>query len=175
MKKEMTFAGPLKLRVWLSSTTPDADLFITIRAFDPHGKEATFLTAIEPKSPVSQGWLRASHRKTDAKLSTEWLPAHTHDEEQMLKPGEIVQLDIPVWPASLALPAGHQLEVIVAGKDFERLLPEGAPKGALRGSGLTLHKDPLDRPAARFAGTYTLHSGNGRENYLLLPVLPEEG
>ena len=74
MKKEMTFAGPLKLRVWLSSTTPDADLFITIRAFDPQGKEATFLTAIEPKSPVSQGWLRASHRKTDAKLSTEWLP-----------------------------------------------------------------------------------------------------
>ena len=172
MKKEMVFAGPLKLRLWLSSTTPDADLFITIRAFDPQGKEATFVTAIEPRSPVSQGWLRASHRKTDPKLSTEWLPAHTHDEEQMLEPGEIVPLDIPVWPASLALPAGHQLEVIVAGRDFERPLPEGSPKGALRGSGLTLHKDAIDRPPARFAGTYTLHSGAGRESFLLLPVLP---
>ncbi|MFM9966818.1 MAG: CocE/NonD family hydrolase [Burkholderiales bacterium] len=172
MENEMVFAGPIVLRVWLSSTTADADLFVTVRAFDPQGKEATFLTAIEPKSPVSQGWLRASHRKTDAKKSTQWLPAHTHDEEQLLNPGEIAQLDVPVWPASLALPKGHVLEVIVAGKDFERPLPPGAPPHALRGSGLTLHKDPIDRPAARFAGTYTLHSGNGRECYLLLPVLP---
>ena len=171
LDRELVFAGPLKLRLWISSTTPDADFFITLRSYDPQGNEATFVTAIEPKSPVSQGWLRASHRKTDAKLSTEWLPSHTHDVEQLLKPGEVVQLDIPVWPASLALPAGHCLELIVAGKDFERPLPEGAPKGALRGSGLYLHKDPVDRPPERFAGTYTLHSGNGRECYLLLPVV----
>jgi uncharacterized protein len=171
MEKEIVFAGPLKLRLWISSTTRDADLFITVRSFDPQGNEATFLTAIEPKSPVSQGWLRVSHRKTDPKLSTEWLPAHTHDEEQMLKADEVVQVDIPVWPASLALPAGHCLELIVAGKDFERPLQSSSPKGALRGSGLTLHKDLIDRPAERFAGTYTLHSGDGRECYLLLPVI----
>lgn len=171
MEKEMVFAGPLKLRLWISSTTPDADLFVTVRAYDAQGREATFLTAIEPKSPVSQGWLRVSHRKVDTQLSTEWLPVHTHDEEQMPKSGEVVQVDVPVWPASLALPPGHTLELIVAGKDFERPLPEGAPKGALRGSGLTLHKDPVDRPPERFAGTYTLHTGNGRECYLLLPVI----
>jgi predicted acyl esterase len=172
LKRDMVFAGPLKLRLWVSSTTPDADLFITVRAFDPQGKEVTFLSSMEPKSFVSQGWLRVSHRKTDPKRSTEYLPVHTHDEEQMLKSGEVVQVDIPVWPASLELPAGHRLELIVSGKDCERPVDPAAPKGATRGSGLYTHRDPADRPAARFAGTYTLHSGEGRENYLLVPVIP---
>ena len=90
----------------------------------------------------------------------------------MLKPGEIVQVDIPVWPASASLPAGYALELVIAGCDFERPLPPDAPKTATRGSGLYTHKDPIDRPAARFAGTYTLHAGGGRESYLLVPVLP---
>lgn len=171
LDKTLVFAGPLKLRLWVSSTTPDADLFITVRAFDPDGREVTFLSAMEPRSPVSQGWLRVSHRKTDAQRSTEYLPVHPHDEEQMLEPGEVVQVDIPVWPASLELPAGYTLELIVAGRDFERPEEPGAPGTPTRGSGLYLHRDPVDRPAARFAGTCTLHAGQGREPYLLLPAI----
>jgi uncharacterized protein len=172
LAKSLSFAGPMKLRLWMSSTTPDADLFITLRAYDPQGKEVVFYTSTEPRSPVSQGWLRVSHRKTDPQKSTEWLPAHTHDEERMLKPGEMVQVDIPVWPASLELPAGSRLELVIAGRDFERPDEPGAPKLATRGSGLYLHRDPVDRLAERFAGTYTLHAGEGRETYLLLPEIP---
>ncbi|MCC6473425.1 MAG: CocE/NonD family hydrolase [Burkholderiales bacterium] len=172
LARELTFAGPSALRLWVSSTTPDADLFVTLRAYDPQGREVVFHTSTEPRSPVSQGWLRVSHRKTDPRRSTEWLPVHTHDEEQMLEPGEVVQVDIPIWPASLRLPIGSRLELLVAGRDFERPEEPGAPKGATRGSGLYLHRDPADRPPARFAGAYTLHAGPGREPHLLLPVIP---
>src|SRR5258708_12558218 len=84
------------------------DLFATLRAFDPKGKEITFLSAVEPRAPVSQGWLRVSQRKLDAKRSSEWQPWHTHDEAQKLKPGEIYEVDVEIWPASLALPPGSR-------------------------------------------------------------------
>jgi predicted acyl esterase len=171
--KATTFAGPLKVRLWVSSTTSDMDLFITLRAYDAKGGEVAFLSSMEPNSPVSQGWLRVSHRKTDPARSTEYLPVHTHDEEQMLKPGEVVAVDIPVWPASMEVPAGYTLELLVAGRDFEREgeLP-GRPKVATKGSGLYTHRHPADRPAQRFNGTYTLHAAEGKESYLLLPVIP---
>ena len=143
------------------------DIFATLRAFDSQGSELTFFSATEPKAPVSQGWLRVSQRKLDLERSTEYRPYHTHDETQKLKPGEIVPVDVEIWPASLALPAGSRLTLTLQGKDFER--PDAT--GEQKGSGWFLHNDPLDRPAASFAGINTLHTGGDRESYLLLPVI----
>lgn len=168
LERDLELCGPIKTRLWVSSSTDDMDVFATLRAFDPQGREATFFSATEPKCPVSQGWLRASHRKLDSARSTEYLPVHTHDEEQPLAPGEAVALDIPIWPASLALPAGYRLQLLLQGKDFERA---GEP-GVQKGSGWFLHNDPVDRPPARFAGINTVHTGAGRESYLLLPLVP---
>lgn len=165
----LSFAGPIKLHVWVSSSTEDMDLFVTLRCFDADGKEATFYSATEARCPVTQGWMRVSHRKTDPVLSTEYLPVHPHDEEQLIKPGEIVAVDIPVWPASLALPAGHTLEVLIEGHDFAR---PGAT-GIAKGSGFFLHAEPRDRPAARFSGTNSIHTGGQYDSYLLLPVIDE--
>jgi predicted acyl esterase len=163
----LEFAGPIKAKLWVSSSTDDMDLFATLRAFDPDGKEVTFFSAVEPRAPVSQGWLRVSQRKLDARRSTEWQPWHAHDEAQKLEPGEIVEVDLEIWPASLALPAGYRLALTLQGKDFERPGETGAQKG----SGWFLHDDPRDRPASIFSGTHTLHSGGGRASYLLLPLL----
>ena len=69
-------------------------------------KEVVFQGAIDPHTPVAQGWLRASHRKLDKKLSLPYRPYHTHDEKQPLKPGEVVELDIEIWPTSIVVPAG---------------------------------------------------------------------
>jgi predicted acyl esterase len=116
---------------------------------------------------VSQGWLRVSHRKLDSQRSTEWQPWHSHDELQKLEPGAAYEVDLEIWPASLALPRGHRLALTLQGKDFER----SGESGAQRGSGWFLHDDPRDRPPASFAGTHSVHSGGERGSYLLLPVL----
>ncbi len=167
LERELEFAGPIKAKLWVSSSTDDMDLFATLRAFNSQGHEVTFLSAVEPKAPVSQGWLRVSQRKLDAKRSSEWQPWHAHDQAQKLKPGEIYEVDVEIWPASLALQAGHRLALTLQGKDFER----PGESGLQRGSGWFLHDDPRDRPPSSFGGTHTVYSGAGRGSYLLLPAI----
>jgi uncharacterized protein len=159
-------AGPVTLRLWVASDTSDMDVFATLRAFRPHGTEVTFLSAVEPKSPVSQGWLRVSLRKLDDAQSTDWRPVHTHDEAQPLTPTQAYAADIEIWPASLSLPAGCRLALTIQGKDFER--PE--EPGPFKGSGFFTHESAIDRPSAIFGGTHTIHTGGAMASYLTLPV-----
>ena len=166
LDRPLEFAGPIKAKVFVSSSTNDMDLFATLRAFDPRGKEVTFFSAVEPRAPVSQGWLRVSQRRLDAARSTEWQPWHPHDESQKLNPGEIVEVDLEIWPASAALPAGYRLALTLQGIDFER----PGETGPQRGSGWFLHDDPRDRPPSSFAGMHAVYSGGEHASYLLLPL-----
>ena len=47
-------------------------------------------------------------------------------------------------------------------------------KNEFTGTGPFLHDDPRDRPVAIYGGKTTLHLGGGRENFLLLPIIPEK-
>ena len=173
---ETEITGPLAARLFVSSSTADADLFLVFRVFSSDMREVVFTGAIDPHTPVAQGWLRASHRKLDPRLSTEYRPYHTHDEPQPLEAGEVVQLDIEIWPTSIVVPAGHRLALSVRGRDYEWQKSTGARlsnfKNELRGCGPFLHDDPRDRPAAVFGGRNTLHAGPGRESYVLVPLVP---
>ncbi|WP_439534788.1 CocE/NonD family hydrolase, partial [Polymorphobacter sp.] len=140
--------GPLALRLHVSSSTVDADLFAVVRVYTPDMREMVFQGAIDPHTPIAQGWLRASHRKLDPALSQPWRPYHSHDELQPLSPGEIVTLDIEIWPTSIVVPAGHRLAMTVRGKDYDYGHSGGKQsnfKNELRGCGPFLHNDPRDR------------------------------
>jgi predicted acyl esterase len=176
LEKETEITGPLAARLVVSSSTDDADLFLVFRVFTPDLREITFQGAIDPHTPIAQGWLRASHRKLDLKLSTPWRPYHTHDEIQKLIPGKAETLDIELWPTSIVVPAGHRLALTVRGRDYEWQKNTGARlsnfKNELRGCGPFLHDDPRDRPAARFGGQTTLHLSAANPSYLLIPEVP---
>ena len=58
-----------------------------LRVFTGDLKEVVFQGAIDPHTPIAQGWLRASHRKLDKKLSLPYRPYHTHDKKQPLTKG----------------------------------------------------------------------------------------
>src|SRR6266513_3506082 len=173
---ETEITGPLAARLFVSSSTRDADLFLVFRVFSPDMREVVFMGAIDPHTPVAQGWLRASHRKLDAKLSTEYRPYHTHDELQPLEDEEVAQLDVEIWPTSIVVPPGLRLALSVRGKDYVWQKSTGARlsnfKNELRGCGPFLHDDPRDRPAVLFGGRNTLHAGPGRESYILVPAVP---
>ena len=166
--QDLEIVGPVKAKLFVSSSTPDMDIFATVCAFDPDGNEMTFIAAPEPKSPVTQGWLRVSQRKLDPFRTTEYLPFYPHDERQPLNPGEIYEVDLEIWPMGLALPKGSRLALTIQGKDFER----AGATGPLRGVAWFTHDDPTDRPPELFAGTNTLHTGDQHQSYLLLPTLP---
>ena len=168
--------GPVAARLYVSSSSTDADLFLVLRVFAPGGEEITFPGAIDPHTPVAQGWLRMSHRKLDPVLSTTYRPYHPHDEIQPLTPDAVYQADVEIWPTSLVIPAGYQVALTVRGRDYERHHP-GAPrlgsfKNEMTGCGPFLHDDPADRPPELVSSTQTLWTGGTRAAYLLLPVIP---
>lgn len=167
--------GPSALKLFASSSTTDADFFIVLRVFDPSGKELVFQGALDPHTPIGQGWLRASHRKLDPKLSLPYRPYHTHDEKQPLAPGEMVELDIEIWPTCIVVPAGWRIALTVRGKDYEW---DGAAatlsnmKNPMKGCGPFEHDDPTDRPPEIFAGKVTLHFGPHEKAAVLVPIIP---
>jgi len=68
------------------------------------------------------GMLRASHRKTDPDKSTEYLPFHPHKEAEYPEKGEIVELNIGIWPSGIVFEKGEGLRVNISGRDMR--LPE---------------------------------------------------
>jgi predicted acyl esterase len=176
LSRETEITGPSALKLFASSSTSDADFFIVLRVFTGDLKEIVFQGAIDPNTPIAQGWLRASHRKLDKKLSKPYRPYHTHDEKQPLKKNHPVELDIEIWPTSIVVPPGYRIGVTVRGKDYEYGGASGGKlsnfKNELKGCGPFLHDDPRDRPPAIFSGTTSLHFGRGKAPYLLLPIIP---
>lgn len=171
--EETEFTGPLSAKLSVSSTTADADLFLIFRVFDPDGMEVTFQGALDPHTPVAHGWLRASHRKLDVELTLPFRPFHTHDEVQPLIPGEVVELDIEIWPTSIVVPAGWTIALTVQGKDYQYSdQVQRVGWFTMTGVGPFKHDDPSDRPAELFDGKVSIHLGGGRQNYVLVPVIP---
>jgi predicted acyl esterase len=172
-KKQTEITGPSALKLFVSSATSDADIFAVLRVFDPQGKEVLFQGALDPKTPVGQGWLRASHRKVDAKLSLPYRPWHTHDEIRKLAPGKAEELDVEIWPTCIVVPAGWRIALSIRGRDYEHddaAATLSNMKHPMKGCGPFTHDDESDRPPAVFGGRVSLHLD--RKPYLLLPVIP---
>jgi len=177
---ETELTGPVATKLWLSSTTEDTDVFAVLRAFGPDGGEVVFQGALDPHTPIGQGWLRASHRALDPELSTPERPYHPHDRVEPLSPGDVYELDVEIWPTSVVLPAGYRIGLSIRGTDYRYEGPGGGArlgsfKNEMTGCGPFLHDDPDDRPPERFAGTTTLHAGPDRPAHVLLPIIPTEG
>ena len=175
LNTEMEITGPVAAKLFVSSSTRDADLFLILRVFAPDRSEVIFQGAQDPHTPIAQGWLRASHRKLDAKRSLPYRPFHIHDEAQPLTPGESVELDIEIWPTCIVVPKGYSVALTIRGKDYEY---GGTPVVAphvpypLRGVGPFIHADPHNRPPEVFDGTNTLHFNRDRQPWIMLPIVP---
>lgn len=157
--RDTELSGHMKLRLWVSTTEgDDMDLLIAVRKFDAQGKEVPFaFFAVYDDGPVALGWLRASHRELDPVRATEYQPWLQHKRELPLTPGEIVPVDIEIWPSSTLFRQGESLQLIVQGHEFFSLTPKGPMIGHLE---------------LRNAGSHVLHTGGAYDSYLLVPVIP---
>jgi hypothetical protein len=81
-----------------------------------------------------------------------------------------------VIPTCIVVPEGYRVALTVRGCDY--VYPGGSGgrlsnmKNEFTGVGPFLHNDPRDRPVAIYGGRTTLHLGGGRENFVLLPIIP---
>jgi predicted acyl esterase len=146
--------GPLAASFWVSSSTEDMDLFLTIRNFDVDGNEVLETGQQGTPVPVAKGWLRVSHRELDPELSLPYRPYHKHQRRLFLKPGEIVKVDVEIWPTSMVFRKGHRIRLDIQPRD-----------GVGSQSYMHYHADYN-------TGTNTIYAGGERESYLLLPAIP---
>lgn len=176
LNEQQEITGPISCKLFISSSTKDADIFLVLRVFDEEMKEVTFQGAIDPHTPVSQGWLRASHRKLDPKKSKPYQPYHVHDEIMYLTPETVYELDIEIWATSIVVPKSHRIALSVRGKDYE--WPGGEVKGLgnlddiFTGVGPFKHGNKADRPADIYNGNITIYSGIKYPSSIMLPIIP---
>ena len=152
---DTTVLGPVSAKLFLSSSTTDADLFLTLGAIDPDGHAVELRDHRAGLTPVSIGWQRASLRAVDPERSLPGQPYHPYRAAQPLQPSEIAEVDIELCPTSLRLPAGYRLQLTVRGN---------SPG----------HNDPADRPAETFANQVTLYAGPDRPSHVLIPTMSHD-
>ena len=175
-REDTEITGPLAARLFVSSTTTDADLFLIVQLFDPTGEEVTFEGSTDPNTPIANGWLRISHRALDPVRTRPWQPYHPHDRSEPLERGTVYEVEVEIVPTCIVVPAGYRLDLWVRGRDYEyrgQLDEYGQTfYYATRGTGGMTHEDPDDRPAEVFGGHVTLHVGPDHPSRLLVPVIP---
>jgi hypothetical protein len=158
LTKDTEITGPIVLKLYVSSTSEDMDISATLRNIGPDGKDVCEMGQQgDPVPCVTKGWLRASQRKLDPERTLPYRPYHAHDERQWLKPGEIIECDVEIWPTSMVFQKGHKLRLDI---------------GPVDGVG-TLYFTHFH--ADYNAGAHnSIYAGGDRASYLLLPVIPEK-
>jgi predicted acyl esterase len=158
--------GYIKLRLWVAAeTADDLDLFVGIRKLDRRGRELHFpdFNHIE-NGLVARGWLRVSHRELDPIRSTPHQPWLKHQRALKLGPGEIVPVEIEIWPSSTLFRAGETLQLIIQGGEFTYTASNPLP--AKHGRISTAHAQLVN------AGRHLIHAGGSYDSHLLLPIIP---
>ena len=86
-------------------------------------------------------------------------PVLAHQRELKLKPGEIVPLEIEIWPSGTRFEAGEKLKLIVQGTDLQKYSKIVAPI-------FYRHEDTVNR------GHHLIYTGGQYDSHLLVPVIP---
>jgi predicted acyl esterase/ketosteroid isomerase-like protein len=152
--------GHMKLRLWVEAVAADdMDLFVAVQKLDRQGNPVPFVFyALNENGPMALGWLRVSHRELDPARSRPEQPVHSHTHEHRLQPGEIVPVDIELWPSSTRFDTGEGLRVVIQGRDIVEQSAPNAP--------FARHENTRNR------GTHVLHTGPQFDSHLLIPWIP---
>jgi putative CocE/NonD family hydrolase len=154
LEQDTEITGPLMAKLWVSSTTEDMDLLLTLRNIDPAGKDVLEVGQQGQPVPVAKGWLRVSHRELDPDLSLPYRPYHKHLRRLWLKPNEIVAVEVEIWPTSMVFKKGHRIRLDIQ------------PRDGIGSAPYTHYHADYN------VGDNSIHSGGDKESYLLVPIIP---
>ena len=154
LEQDTEITGPLAAQLCVSSTTEDMDLFLTLRNIDPDGNDVLEVGQQGQPVPVAKGWLRVSHRELDPELSLPYRPYHKHLRRLWLKPNEIVQVQVEIWPTSMMFKKGHRIRLDIQ------------PRDGIGSAPYTHYHADYN------VGENTIYSGGDKESFLLVPIIP---
>jgi len=115
VSEETELIGHMKLRLWVEAQgNDDLDLFVAVKKISPEGEWIPVYVQGHPH-PGAPGRLRVSLRELDEEKTTEYRPYQTLNNPQKLAEGDVVPVDIDVWPSSRIWHEGEVLRVEVMG------------------------------------------------------------
>jgi predicted acyl esterase len=130
----------------------DQDIYVRVVDQEPDSLQQRGV--IPPKGKIlTRGWLKASHREKDPRLSKPYQPYYTHKNPSPIEPGKIYKYEVEVWPTSNLFRKGHRIRIDLSNGD--------SPAFDFGGHhyGLKLGKD-------------TLYLDKDHPSHVILPVIP---
>jgi len=161
--KDTELSGYMKLRIWVESRpvkagdipANDMVLFVAVNKLNLSGQTVHFNGAAgNSKDMVTRGFCKVSRRELDPAESTEWHPVQKGTSEKLLEPGEVVPVDVEMYPSSTFFTPGEILQLIVASEEIIPSLP--------------FKKTAEDCNH----GKHVIHFGGEYDSYLLVPEIP---
>ena len=157
--KPATISGPIDVTLEISSTRSDATLVATLTDVAPDGSS----------NPLTAGSLIASQRALtttscptykvedcslyiQGRRAIPWHP-FTQASQQPLKPGQVYEVEIEVFPTSATLLPGHSLRLVITSSD--------APH----------ESSPLPSALDQAGGVTTIYAGGNRPSHIYLGTL----
>ncbi len=165
LAEDLELVGPALLRLHVSSTVADADLFVAVREIRPDGSEVTAQGAQDPALPVAMGWLRVSRRHTNAVRATPYASWHTFDRSEPMTPDALYAVDVNVWPMAWRISKGNRLVIEIGGSEQKGMVTFTHPAA---GPFVTAGS-PMPNGVAP-SGQVSLHTGQATVSYIRLAV-----
>jgi predicted acyl esterase len=107
---DLEVIGPAALHLFASLDQDDTNWIAKLYDVWPTGRE----------TPVSRGWLKASHRALDAARSKPYSPYHPHTSAEPVKPGEINEYAIGFGNIVNVFKAGHRIKLAIESLESPR-------------------------------------------------------
>lgn len=192
MERPTEITGYMKLHLWVSAPDhDDMDLAVRVEKLSRDGQPLPDRTG---NLIAATGLMRVSMRQLDEARSTEAEPYYTFTTEQKLKPGEIVPVEIEIWPMGLYFDEGEILQLTVgAYRPANAAIPFGSASISVPRDGFTYMPgqpvemmtvggnatqcaDPAEvvvSPATHNAGRHRIYTGGEYDSYLYVPVIPD--
>ena len=152
--EEVEITGHSKLKLWVEAKdNDDMDLFITMLKLSADD-EFLHTSVFGQRHPGTWGKLRVSHRALDETTDNTIVPIHSHLKEEKLSPGEIVPVEVEIFPVSRIWHKGEKLQIRVAGHYI---------------------RDPWFEPFSWELcnrGEHVVYTGGKYDSYLQIPVIP---
>jgi putative CocE/NonD family hydrolase len=111
LPENLTVIGPLSLHMHAAIDQDDTNWQVVLSDVGEQGGRAR---------PLTQGWLKASHRRLDEEKSKPGEPYHPHTEQEFVVPGEIYEYAIGLAPMAHVFKAGHRIQVEILSMDSIR-------------------------------------------------------
>ncbi|MGH2756055.1 MAG: CocE/NonD family hydrolase [Actinomycetota bacterium] len=107
MKGPLELAGPMELNFWGLTTASETDWIVKVTDVAPDG--ATRL--------ITSGYVRASHRKWDAKLSRPGVPWLPNEDPAPVPAGKALEYRVDIWDIAHAVAKDHRLRITISSSD----------------------------------------------------------